>query len=619
MGQPVNDSDIDPTSIEEPQQPHSDSDVDPGSIELPDEKYQTPGQQAKTVLEGGAQGLIGPLAPYAETHDIGAEQNRQTGLSDAPGQNIPDLPPIATPEDIAGRARANPMEHRLSEAATFIGSAILGTGEAGVLSKLGPTNPAAASALTKIGSGAARGAIQTGAYQGGNEVAKSILGQSDPQNAVAPALWNIGAASLLGLATGGGSTILGVGGKSAATKVARTLQDTKLGQTLKDVKIGMGIAASAKTPEEVAQYLEMAKQQGMATPGTRLGIGLYNKVLSQGPGEAVKAKLSMAGGAAGGIPGYEIGKTVGNIVKEPINKYSSKVVQKYVAPAVIKALSTGENQGLTQTMDYANAAGQGEEALNMKIKGLFDKTARAGQATGLLSNQEARDTLKEFIEGGGVDQQIREQNSSQPPVTPQFAKGGEILPPEVPDEEHIDGGLKSHLPEHNMLLQTARGRISGYLNSVRPTKNIAKLPFDKERTDPNKERIYNRVLDLANHPQNIVEHIHQGNLLPQHVQAFNAMYPELHQVMSQKIMNHLAQQSHDEERPPSHIRQGLSLFLGTPLDSGLTQPSIAAAQGTFIQQQQAKAPPEKSDSALNKLSKNSQTSEQARDARQNKD
>ena len=83
-----------------------------------------------------------------------------------------------------------------------------------------------------------------------------------------------------------------------------------------------------------------------------------------------------------------------------------------------------------------------------------------------------------------------------------------------------------------MSLNTARARISGYLNSVRPLENSAKLPYDSDRKDARKERDYDKVLSLANQPLSILNHIKDGTLLPRHVKHFTQMYPELHQELS---------------------------------------------------------------------------------------
>jgi hypothetical protein len=78
----------------------------------------------------------------------------------------------------------------------------------------------------------------------------------------------------------------------------------------------------------------------------------------------------------------------------------------------------------------------------------------------------------------------------------------------------------------------------------------------------------------------------------------------------------------DEEKPSYKVRQGMSLFLGTPLDSTFTPSGIQAAQSTFMNkpQQPATNTPvtknKKNTSKLGEASKQYQTADQAAQSRQ---
>lgn len=160
----------------------------PGGDEVTDdEKYGSIGQQALAGAEGVAQGIAGPLAPAAEL---------ATGLT--------------TPEDIRGRAEANPVTHALTEVGGFVaGPAKLIKGPLALLD-VAPVAPL----IARIGSAAVKGAIENSVFQGFDEMAKHVLG--DPNQSASTAATDIGLAAILGGAISG--SIPGVQSLWKATK-----------------------------------------------------------------------------------------------------------------------------------------------------------------------------------------------------------------------------------------------------------------------------------------------------------------------------------------------------------------------------------------------------------------
>lgn len=154
------------------------------SLQDDSEKYSTPEQMGKTALEGIAQGVAGPLAPYLE---------RKLD--------------IAKGEDILGRQKENPVTHGAGEAlglgaSTLAGVPGVGTGmemagEAAVHS-LGLAEPVSYAA--KVGSSAVKAAAEMAVLQGSDETAKMVL--SDPDTSAQSAISNIGMAAALGGAGG---------------------------------------------------------------------------------------------------------------------------------------------------------------------------------------------------------------------------------------------------------------------------------------------------------------------------------------------------------------------------------------------------------------------------------
>lgn len=83
------------------------------------------------------------------------------------------------------------------------------------------------------------------------------------------------------------------------------------------------------------------------------------------------------------------------------------------------------------------------------------------------------------------------------------------------------------------------------------------------------------------------------------------------------------QAQHDGEKPSYKTRQAMSLFLGAPLDSTMTQSSIQSIQSIFSKnkpqaQPQQQGKQKKSPNKLEKLSSQLQTPDQSRSMRANK-
>lgn len=168
-------------------------------------KYSEPSEQIKTGLEGAASAATFGLS---------------TGAERALGVN---------PEDINARAEVNPNAKMAGEAAGLLGSAFIGTGEGAVLGKVGAAitgRLAAESVLAKVGSAAARNAVETAMVASGNEVSKMFA--NDPEQSAQTALVNIGLNGLLGAGIGGAF--------GTASPLWKAASETKVGQFLNTIK-----------------------------------------------------------------------------------------------------------------------------------------------------------------------------------------------------------------------------------------------------------------------------------------------------------------------------------------------------------------------------------------------
>lgn len=183
-------------------QPGANADFIPDHQFVSDEdRFGTPIEQFKTILEGGARGVLGPIATGIE---------RMLGVP---------------AEHIRGREAANPWESKGAEAGTFLGSSIAGFGLPGVLGKAGQL---AAEAIP-LGGAAVKGAIKLGtegaAYQAANELHQ--LFESNPEQTIGTAIAHTGMAAAL-------APVAGI-----ALKGAEKLWDVKYGSKLSSVLQGI--------------------------------------------------------------------------------------------------------------------------------------------------------------------------------------------------------------------------------------------------------------------------------------------------------------------------------------------------------------------------------------------
>lgn len=509
--------------------PAEQASIDPSKVVVDEDKYSSRPQLYLAEAEKIGRGALGPIVP--------ATEQNLTWLG------VPGL----TAEDQEGREKALGNVNSALPIANEIAGAV---GIGGV-----------AKAVTKglegvaAGSRAIQGAIQNGLFQFGDEISKSLLHQTDPEDPVAYSLLHIGASTLLGA----------IGGKASH---AIDTQLDKIPKTLAEINSDKYFE---KAVDKIADWT-MKAAAGYA--GYKHG-GIYEAATLAGLEDKVKGILSKL-----------IGKPLG------------EATQKYIAPMILRVLGSGEREGLHQVIEHGENIAKGAKALNQSVESLFRP---AGQKTvNFLTTEKNRDELSEYMTGGGYEQNIQQQiyDDNQNPEPQGFAHGGKVhKAPKTNGKGLIENkGLEKHYPDQNMLMNMARGRVSNYLMGLRPQENVPKLIFDKEPDNRSQKKSYHRALDLANHPLSIMDEIHKGTIEPEHVKHFNSMYPEVSEVMKKKITERITHAQLKGETPSAKVRQGLSLFMGTALSSEMTPAGIMAAQAVFANKQ-APQPQQKPPSA----------------------
>lgn len=260
---------------------------------------------------------------------------------------------------------------------------------------------------------------------------------------------------------------------------------------------------------------------------------------------------------------------------------------------------------------------KGSVRITASLKALFDDPKGLKREA---PDTKAREKLAAYLENGGLSQSLKEASYPQEPQA--FAKGGAVEHPKSVAPVLADTSIGAHYPTQNILLHASRAAREGYLNSLRPEEQSIKRPFDDEPDQTDKRRRYHQALDLANDPLSIIREIGHGTLEPDHVGHLSAMAPELIDLLKRKLTEKITHAQIKEKKPPYHVRQALSMFLGADLSSELSPESIAAAQATFAAKSaQPPAPPAQGKNKKSAISKSDDaflTSSQAREAREQK-
>jgi hypothetical protein len=582
------------------------------SLQDDGEKYGTLGQQVLTGIEGTAQGYAGPLATAAE----------QT-LSNL---GVPGL----TDQDITGRAATNPVTHGLTEAAGLGLGLFTGTGEAGLISKglegvSGLKAMQEAGTLGKLGSIAIHGFIQNAALQGGDETTNYLLGVGNDPSAAA--------ANILVAGALGGSIGLGAAG---ASSLLEKIPTNGLGSTLLGATTGVGWATATDEAKEamgaptIKDYLgklqEVYKKAGVTlTPtqikgikfGAKLGKYIVEAPVAHGLGLIQAEQGYQKEGFVGALKGFGLGELEG---------FGFRQLSKPLGALVLKAMQSGSFENITQGLENAASVQDGFQKINDGIGNLFQLGSQ--QAVNADATDKQKDKLRKSIREGQLNQDIQATGQQVPgPPVRKFAEGGEVTQLEQPAPQgnpllEKNAYITANYPELAMALGKATGRINTYLSQIQPQENQQRLPFDNAPSQVEQTKSYDRALGIAVKPLSILNNIKDGTLTSEHVQHFSQMYPELHQHLQKKITEKVIQSQIDGKKPSYTVRKGMSLFMGTPLDSTMTPQSIQTIQGVFAQQgaQQAQMgqPPKnkKNTSKLGEVAKESRTADQAAIARQ---
>ena len=311
----------------------------------------------------------------------------------------------------------------------------------------------------------------------------------------------------------------------------------------------------------------------------------------------------------GSIGGPALG-AVTSYLEKYLLKYIPRGFNDNVSAAFLNMARSGKTQGADQVLSTAMNLSKGDQIIGKSVKALFNQAPR--EYLDVLAEERKRDKVKEALNDSS--QVIPSPTPNPSPLG--FAQGGEV-PIQNSDP------VSDMYPELGMTMGTIKGRVSNYLRSLKPDEQKTRLPYDLNEKNPQHEHEYNKAIDLAIKPLSILKKIKNGSITPKHINHFTSLYPELHQDLSQRINEQIAEERLKNNPKPNYgMRQALSLFLGSNLDSSLSQPVLALAQSAFIPKQPPQGQPApkqvKSKSSLSKVGQSALTGAQAREQRDQK-
>lgn len=222
--------------------------------------------------------------------------------------------------------------------------------------------------------------------------------------------------------------------------------------------------------------------------------------------------------------------------------FAIKTLLKFATPQELE-----KNKALGE---YINSSISGEKTLDRAAKAFLKSGEIIPQH--LMPNEKSRDRLKKHLES------MNENPSSM---------------------INVGGNIGHYLPNHAAAAGTIAAVAQNYFNSLKPTQLVRSPLDEKPPVDKMAEYKYNRALDIAQQPLMVLQHAKNGTLQAQDLQTVGALYPSLRGQIASKLSTEMIDHVNAKKPIPYIERQMLSMLIGSPLDSTMTQ---AAAQSIMI-------------------------------------
>ncbi len=279
--------------------------------------------------------------------------------------------------------------------------------------------------------------------------------------------------------------------------------------------------------------------------------------------ENLPAKVGPSG-TPEGLEYMEMAKNpIKSLISHSVNEAGSAVGKK-----LIESLTKPEEAAQLKTLLNLNKAQEKiDRGITTKVKSILGDSYRPVTAK-LVSK------IVSMADFNDVADRIREDASNPGKTVEKISsQTGDIYP---------------HAPNVSDAMKMAFIRGTQFLNSKLPIQQPGVFE-DKPEVSQSQISQFSRYHDIVENPLHALHQVENHTIVPETVEALNAVYPQLYKQMSLEIMHQIAS-TKDKSKIPFKTRQSISMLLGEPLDKSLNPMAIQANQLAFAQAPQPGQP-----------------------------
>lgn len=341
---------------------------------------------------------------------------------------------------------------------------------------------------------------------------------------------------------------------------------------------------------------------------------------------------SAIGGVFGGGLGAGAGASLGAMAGGAVDRQGGLIAKKLI-DATLRARNVIGNKGVTEAQGQFLLNRLGPAAINGMSKMMLSevlnhlqmqssqdpKQEQRAKSLGKLerhsnaSGGRIDDHIQKFFTGGEVE--ARPEHPGETEKTMADVKSLAANPEALVDRVHAQTApLADMAPKVTAGINDAAGRAIQYLAAKVPVTPTAYAlggkppPLACGQVDK-----FKAALDTVNDPVSVLRHAKEGTLTSDHLEALNAVYPQLLSEMRAQAMHHVS--TLDPDTMEFGKKALLSKFVGQPLIREAEPQQIASTQATMAQtmaqdqanQQQAQDTAKPSQKGLSKLSVSSRS------------
>ena len=164
----------------------------------------------------------------------------------------------------------------------------------------------------------------------------------------------------------------------------------------------------------------------------------------------------------------------------------------------------------------------------------------------------------------------------------QFSSNPESLVNHVSENTE---GLEDAAPNITQGLHTAVSNGVAFLSQKIP-QGSDQLPmsYDFKPSRAQKAK-FSRYFDAVNDPISVLDQIKKGTVSHEHMEALQAVHPDLLSDMQKKVMENMDPEK--DKNLPRLVKISIAKFLGQPMDQNMTPQAILSNQMAFASQAQS--------------------------------